>query len=188
MKLLALLMGLAFASSANAGATLVGDTVDAGMYRTIDNGYGIGRVLGYGLDAPFLVQAGPGDRQQYSSAFTLDVDSNSFRIDFMNAPFGWQPGSVFRLQDLHFSNGAALPLLTVDSNLAGYGLSAGVDFIELDLGGVQIADNAYFLGTFATAEAVPEPSSLALMALALASAAGAGRFVRRRTRASLSGR
>lgn len=81
MKLFALVIGLFVATAANAETfTLAGDTIDAAMIRTVDTGYGLGRIHGYGLDGPYVVAEGAADRQQYSSAFTLDVDGGSFAI------------------------------------------------------------------------------------------------------------
>lgn len=179
MKLLsiALGMGLGLAANAHAGVTLAGDIVDAGMYRTVDTGRGVGRITGFGLDAPFMVQDGPADQKKYSVAYTLDVNGDGFLMDYVN-PFQWGAGIVFRLSDLDFSHGASLATLIVDTNMSGYGLNIGADFIELDLTGMRGDGNVFFKGTFVTAAAtdVPEPAPLALLALGLA---GAG-WVRRR--------
>lgn len=172
MKLLQVLLGLLIAANANAGVTLTGDLVDAGMYRTVDTGRGVGRITGFGLDVPFSVEEGAADRKQYSVAYTLDVDGDHFGIDYLN-PFSWGTGIVFRLEDLDFSNGALLESLVVDTNMVGYVLTVGADFIEINLGGVRGTRDAYFNGQFITAQAaqVPEPSSLALLALGLVAVA-----------------
>jgi hypothetical protein len=167
MKLLSVLLGLFFAANAHAGASLVGDTVDAAMYRTVDTGRGVGRIVGFGLDNPFAVEEGINDRKQYSVAYSLDVDGDHFVMDYLNS-FQWGAGIVFRLTDLDFSNGAALQSLLVDTNMVGYGLRVGADFVEIDMSNVRGTRDVYFNGKFVTAAAaVPEPSSLALLALGL---------------------
>jgi hypothetical protein len=157
-----LLAALAF----NAHAGLVGDSVEASMIRTVDTGYGLGRITGYGLEAPFIVQDGLSDRQQYSGAFTLDVNDNSFTIQFLSFA-GWQEGTLFRLSDLDFAPGASLTSVSVATNLTGYSLTWTADSIDLLLGGTQFTPSTYFTGTFATTPAVPEPSSMALLAMGL---------------------
>jgi hypothetical protein len=166
MKLLSVLLGLAFAANAQAGVTLTGDLVDAGMYRTIDTGKGVGRILGFGLDSPFVVEEGAADLKKYSVAYSLDVDGDRFTMDCLNT-FQWGAGIVFRLTDLDFSNGAPLRSLKIDTNLIGYSLKVGANFVEIDLSGVRGTRDNYFSGQFVTAQ-VPEPSSIALAALGLA--------------------
>lgn len=147
--------------------TLAGDTIDAAIIRTInDPYYGVGRISGYGLDAPFVVQDGNSDQQKYSSTFKLDVDGNKFSIWFLTLA-GWQDGIVLRLSDLDFSVPAStLSSVSADTNLAGYTLTVGADSIDLGLGGTHFTPTTYFVGTFGVSS-VPEPASLALVLLGL---------------------
>lgn len=175
---------LAFASTTQlmAAPTLEGDTVDAGMYRTIDTGYGLGRVEGYGLEGPFVVVNGPSDGQQYSEHFILDIDGDHFTVDFLGQfPSGWQEGTVLRLSDLDFSPTSFLTGLNVDTNLVGYTLTVGSDFIDIGLGGTQFSGATFFNGTFVVSQvaAIPEPTTLALMLAGLLGAASAGKRARR---------
>ena len=56
------------ANSLASSTGLEGDEIDAAMIRTIDSySYGLGRICCYGLDAPFIVENGTSDQQQYSS-------------------------------------------------------------------------------------------------------------------------
>ena len=91
-RLSALLLGSMIALATHA-QSLVGDSIDAGVFFTVDTGYGVGRILGYGLDGPFTVQDGPADARQYSSTFVLDVDGGKFTISYI-ALGGWQDGVV----------------------------------------------------------------------------------------------
>lgn len=166
MKLLPVLLGLVLLGDARAEASLLGDTVDAGMFRTIDTGRGVGRITGFGLDSPFVVENGAADQKGYSVAYTLDVDADRFAIDYRNS-FAWGAGIVFRLTDLDFSNGALLQSLKVDTNMVGYGLTVGADYVEINWSGVHGTRDAYFNGQFITS-AVPEPSAMAMLALGLA--------------------
>ncbi|MDQ1832549.1 PEP-CTERM sorting domain-containing protein [Massilia scottii] len=166
MKLLSVLLGLVLIADARAEASLLGDTVDAGMYRTIDTGKGVGRITGFGLDSPFVVENGLADQKNYSVAYTLNVDADRFVMDYRN-PFAWGAGIVFRLTDLDFSNGASLQSLMVDTNMVGYGLTVGADYVEINLSGVSGTRDAYFSGQFITT-AVPEPTSIAMLSLGLA--------------------
>lgn len=175
------LLGTFIATTASAQTfTLAGDTIDAAVIRTVDTGYGLGRIFGYGLDAPFVVAEGPADQRQYSSVFAIDVDGGSFSIDFLSFA-GWQEGVVFRISDLDFSSPGTsfLSGLTVDTNLVGYGLTVGSDSVDIALGGTRFTPSTHFTGTFHVA-AVPEPSSFALLTLGLIGVALATRRSRKR--------
>lgn len=167
MKWMAAVCGLVLAANAHAGVSLAGDWIDAGMYRTIDTGRGVGRIVGFGLDQPFMVEDGAADIKQYSVAYSLNVDGDGFAVDYLNT-FSWGSGIVFRLTDLDFSDGGLLKSLMVDTNMSGYKLNIGSDFVEIDLSGVKGTRDAYFNGHFVTATQVPEPSSLVSLGLALA--------------------
>jgi len=167
MKNSLLALALLTTTTAHAGpVTLAGDQIDAAMIRTIDTGYGLGRISGYGLDAPFVVQDGNADQHQYSSAFKLNVDGNSFSIWFLSMA-GWQDGIFLRLSDLDFSPmGSTLSSVNVDTNLVGYTLAAGPDWVDIGLGGTHFTAGTYFTGTF-DVSSVPEPASMALVSLGL---------------------
>lgn len=167
MKHTLLALTLLATAPAHAGPiSLAGDQIDAAMIRTIDTGYGIGRISGYGLDAPFVVQEGNADQQQYSSSFSLDVDGNGFSIWFLSMA-GWQDGIVLGLSDLDFSPmGSSLSSVKVDTNLVGYALTTGPDWIDIGLGETHFTADTYFIGTFEVSS-VPEPSTIALVFLGL---------------------
>lgn len=167
MKFFHALTCLIAALSMNAQASdLNGDSIDAAMIRTIDTGYGLGRITGYGLDQPFIVIDGPTDRQQYSNAFTLDVDAHGFSLQFLSTA-GWQEGTVLRLSDLDFGTSGTniLSGVNVETNLTGYSLSTGSNYLEIVLGGTQFTESTYLNGTFVIS-AVPEPGVFTLLALA----------------------
>ena len=105
-------------------------------------------------------------RRATGVAYTLNVDADRFAIDYRN-PFAWGNGIVFRLTDLDFSNGASLQSLMVDTNMVGYGLTVGADYVDINLSGVHGTRDAYFHGQFITT-AVPEPTSFAMLSLGLA--------------------
>jgi len=117
------------------------------------------------LDAPFTVADGAADEQQYSGVFHLDIDGDRFTIRYLQRA-GWQDGTTFRLDDLDFAGPGrrALSSLTVDTNLVGYTLVHGDDFLEIDWGGTQFNDSTYFIGRF-NVSAVPEPTTFSILSL-----------------------
>ena len=179
--------GLSAASVFAAQAqTVAGDEIDIGIYSTIDNGYGIGRVLGYGLDGPFVVENGYGDQKIYSSVFAINVDALSFEVDFLTLA-GWQDGVVLRLTDFDFRE-IAYPVVLgvgyVESNLVGsFTVTNTDDSIEVAWGGTQFNEDTYlkvFFGASQVAQPVPEPETWALMLAGLASMGALARRRRRR--------
>ena len=176
---------LVLTTGARAGPTLEGDTVDAAMIRTIDTGYGLGRIVGYGLEGPFVVVNGPADVQQYSEHYLLDIDGDHFTVDFLGQfTSGWQEGTVLRLSDLDFSGTSFLSGLNIDTNLVGYTLTFGSNYIDIGLGGTEFSGSTYFNATFKVSQvtAIPEPATLALMAVGLLGVASAAKRSRRRLR------
>lgn len=169
LKFSGFLAGLIAAAAVNVQAAgLAGDSIDAAVIRTVDTGYGLGRISGYGLDRPFVVLDGSSDLQQYRGTFTLDVDDHGFSIKFLSSA-GWQDGIVLRLTDLDFgaSGMYALKGLNVETNLIGYSLTTGADSVDILLGGTRFTEKTYFNATFAISS-VPEPGALTLLALGLA--------------------
>jgi hypothetical protein len=188
MKLMAALLGLALSAGAQAGPTLAGDTIEASMWRTVDTGRGVGRISGFGLDAPFQVQDGSADQQKYSVIYMLDVDGDKFSLDFLNT-FALADGIVLRLSGLDFSGAALLKSLTIDTNLTGTSVKVSDHFVELSLGGVRGNKDSYFNASFNTAVPaadVPEPASWSMVALGLAALAWVARRQPRRMRARIA--
>ena len=95
-----------------------------------------------------------------------NVDGNSFSIDFLTSA-GFQDGIKLRLSDLDFSPaGSTLASVNVNTNLSGYTLTVGSDWIDILLGGTHVTNETYFIGTF-DGSPVPEPTSIALFSLGL---------------------
>lgn len=166
---LTLLMGIALFNISTAFAvplTLAGDEIDAAIIRNTDGGYGyaLGRITGYGLDNPFTVQNGATDTKEYIGTFALNVDADQFAIKYLSSA-GWQDGISFKLSDLDFIPNGYLIGLTVDTNLAGYTLNFGSDFVEINWGNTRFTNETYFIGKFVTTAiaAVPEPETYAML-------------------------
>ena len=163
--------------------TLAGDEIDVGIYRTVDTGYGLGRVFGYGLDGPFVVENGFGDEKTYSSVFRINVEALYFEVDFITLA-GWQEGTVLRLSDFDFRE---IPypvylagIAYVESNLVGaFTVTHTADSIDVNWGGTQFNEDTYLKVFFppSPVTAVPEPETWALM---LAGLASVGAISRRR--------
>jgi hypothetical protein len=145
--------------------TVAGDEIDVGMYFTVDTGYGVGRVLGFGLDGPYVVENGFGDEKTFSSLFAINVEALYFDVDFLTLA-GFQEGVVLRLTDFDFLE---IPYPVV------------LDSIEVAWGDTQFDENTYLRVIFGAIPVtpVPEPETWALM---LAGLAGIGTLARRRRR------
>lgn len=161
-------VGLMATITMHAGATgLAGDSIDAAIIKTIDTGYGVGRVMGFGLDEAFTVVDGSSDLRKYSTAFTLDVDDQGFVIQFLKTA-GWQAGTILRLSDMDFGDPGtrALSGVDLDTNLAGVSFTSGANYLDIQWGGTQFDSETYLHGTFVVAP-VPEAGTFALLALGL---------------------
>jgi hypothetical protein len=164
--------------------TVAGDEIDVGMYFTVDTGYGVGRVLGFGLDGPYVVENGFGDEKTFSSLFAINVEALYFDVDFLTLA-GFQEGVVLRLTDFDFLEipyPVVLGIGYVESNLVGpFTVSNTVDSIEVAWGDTQFDENTYLRVIFGAIPVtpVPEPETWALM---LAGLAGIGTLARRRRR------
>jgi len=165
--------------------TLAGDEIDAGMFRTVDYGDGLGRILGYGLDAPFIVQNGFGDAKNYAGIFVLNVEALYFEVDFISRG-SWAEGVVLRLTDFDFLE-VPFPvylaeLALIQSNLVGdFTVTHTADSIEVAWGRTSFNEDTYLKVFFppSPVAAIPEPETWALMVAGLA---GVGAVARRRRR------
>jgi hypothetical protein len=168
------------------GQTLVGDEIDAGLYFTVDTGYGIGRIPGVGLDGPFTVETGWGDAKIAGGIFELNVESLHFEVDFL-AQASWEDGVVLRLTDFDFLN-IPLPVYMaglgyIESNLIGdYSVTHTADSIEVAWGGTSFNQDTYLKVFFGPSPLppIPEPETWALMLVGLAGVGAAARRRRRR--------
>jgi len=149
-------------------ATIAGDTIDA----YAGGFYGIERIKGFGLDAPFVVKDGRSDTKQYSNAFTLDVDGDGFSVNFY---FFSQLADGFRLNlvDLNFDAPSPVALVDLDvtTNLSGVTFKVGPESVQINLGNVKTDNGMYFNAKFLTSP-VPEVSTVALLGLGLVAIAG----------------
>lgn len=166
-----LLLATALLASLNTFATpysLEDYNVDAYLTRTIDTGFGFGRIYGYGLDDAFQVRTGNSDEKQYSNVFKLDVDKDRFTIDFLNNS-GWVEGIVFRLEQPDYATTTGEDFwcnLAAETNIDGLGISSGLGWVELNFGKLRFNQDSFFVGHLNYKE-VPEPASLGLLLLGL---------------------
>ena len=169
MKYLAIAFGFSLSFNAIATPYSIDDyEVDAYMERTIDTGYGLGRINGHGLDSTFNVRDNVDNKKQYSDVFTLDVNKEKFTIDFIKGT-RWDNGIVFRLIQSDYSSTAQDDLwegLKVDTNIEGLGLKNGIGWVELNFSNIRFTQDSYFSGSFDYQE-VPEPLSTTLLFLGL---------------------
>jgi|GEM_PF-2325345 len=158
--------------------SLEGYTIDAYIERTLDPSgfYGLGRINGYGLDAPFEVKTGTEDTKQYSEIFTLDVDKDRFTINFISAA-GWADGTIFRIEQPDYASTTKEGFwyglgsdTNIDGLMFGQGIDIGFGWVQLNLGNTRFDENSYFIGYFNyqdIKESVPEPSSYLLLLVGL---------------------
>jgi len=163
----------AFLLSVSAYATpysLEDYTVDAYMERTIETGYGLGRISGFGLDSPFVVHTGSDDKKKYNDVFTLDVNDNNFSINFLKKT-GWVDGIVFRLIQPDYETTTLENFwsnVDVDTNIEGLKFNNGPGWVELNLGNIRFTEQSYFTAHFNSKNvAVPEPLPIGLLLLGL---------------------
>ena len=158
-------------SVTSVNASLVGDTVDAGVFR--DTGV---RVTGFGLDNPFAVAADDSDVKIYSDIFSLNMHGDGFSVDYSDSitgTRGWSSGSSFRLFDLDWVNDPTGKItgLTIDTNISGWASTLAVfgdDFVTLNWGGLFWTADTYFDVALKTNHSVvPVPAAVWLFGTAL---------------------
>jgi len=170
MKYLLIVFGILISLSSSATPiSLAGQTIDAYLERVKDDQHlmPIGRIAGFGLDAPFLVRAGDADLQQYDGLFTLNVELDSFILDF-NKNARWADGIVFKL--LHSSltsQTASWNTLSYKTNIDGMQIDAGQGWASLDFSLIRFTQDSYFIGYFHSV-ALPEPNNALLLLACLA--------------------
>ena len=168
------LLGLSFSS---VHASLVGDTVDAGIFSSNN------RINGFGLDLPFIVTADDSDAILYSDVFVLDVHADGFSMDYTDTTNnrGWSSTTNFRLFDLDWVNDPSGKItgLTIDTNISNWVstmASFGDDFVTINLADLVIPSDTYFDVTFITNHsAVPVPAAVWLFGTALMGLVGFGK-------------
>lgn len=177
--LVSLFAALALLCSTSTFASLVGDSVDAGIFS-----FGT-RITGFGLDDPYTVAADSTDLQTYSSSFTLDVHGDAFYIDFLPTPGGrpipWAFGVEFRLFDLDWIDNPSgrITGLEIESNIAEWNMTRAVfgdDFVFLDWNAMFVDGDSFFdVRLLTDHSAVPIPAALWLFASALIGVVGFSR-------------
>jgi hypothetical protein len=103
---------------------VVGDIVDAGMYR--EDGYRLGGIGN--LDSPFTVLAGPDDTQNYSGIFLLNIEEEGIYVNYLDAPdqvgsvwaAGWADGTTLRIDDVDALNIFNASNFSVSTNMIGW--------------------------------------------------------------------
>lgn len=142
--------------------------VDAYLKRTVDTGFGLGRIYGFGLDSTFQAHSGNSDAKQYSNVFTLDVDKDKFTIDFLTTS-GWVDGIVFRLEQADYASITSADFwsdIAAETNIEGLAMSSGLGWVELNFGKLRFNQDSFFIGHLNYKE-VPEPASYLLLLLGL---------------------
>jgi hypothetical protein len=169
MKSLFIFFGLLLTLNVNATPySLEGFTIDAYIERTVSTYYPLGRINGYGLDAPFEVIEGSSDKKQYSSTFTLDVDKDQFTIDFISTA-GWQNGIIFNLIQPDYATTTTAGFwstLDTDTNIDGLNIDFGLGWLKIDFSNTHFTKDSYFTGHF-NSQKVPEPAVLVLLIIGL---------------------
>ena len=171
LYILILISLLALSHSKITNASLIGDTIDAGIYA-----YDGTRILGYGLDEPFIVAAGISDQKQYSDIFLLNVEANGFYIDYIldcppTSTCGWS--AEFRIFDLNFRDG--INGVSVESNAAGWNdsfLTFTDNSVTLHWNAISWDSDTYFDVTLSS---VPLPPAVWLLSSGLLGLIGVAR-------------